>query len=37
MSKEWGGVSSFLAVFALGLLFVEFGNFISLAGFTFHH
>lgn len=37
MQKEWGGVSSFLAVFTLGLLLVDFRTFISLSGITFHH
>lgn len=37
VSKEWGGVSSFLAGFTLGLLFVEFRTFISRSGSTFHH
>lgn len=27
VQKEWGGVSSFLAVFTLGLLFVDFRTF----------
>lgn len=37
VQKEWGGVSSFLAVLTLGLLFVDFRTFISLSGITFHH
>ena len=37
VSKEWGGVSSFLSVITLGLLFVDFSTFSGLGGLLFHH